>query len=128
MVFAFSNYKSLFNDPSNFGRVTLSPKAKNGLDEVVARAKTVKLEVIIVIGHADRIEQAGDQDISLGRAGAAKEYLVSQGIPFDRIYVEGKGNREPLTKPGQCTGSMSEQVIECLEPDRRIDIEVIGTK
>lgn len=53
---------------------------------------------------------------------------MSKGIEANRVYTEGKGKKQPVTKPGDCKGPKSKKVIDCLQPDRRVDIEVIGTK
>ena len=52
---------------------------------------------------------------------------VKKGIPANRVYTEGKGSKQPVTKPNQCKGPKSAKVIACLQPDRRVDIEIIGT-
>ena len=53
---------------------------------------------------------------------------MSKGIDANRVYTEGKGKKNPVTKPDQCLGKTSPKVIACLQPDRRVDIELIGTK
>jgi OOP family OmpA-OmpF porin len=91
--------------------------------------RQIKLEVIIAVGHTDRFgSDAYNQKLSERRAAAVKTYLVSKGIDANRVYTEGKGEKNPVTKPGQCPGPKSKKVIECLQPDRRVDIELIGTK
>jgi len=96
---------------------------------VVAKAGAIKLEVIIAVGHTDRIgSDAYNQKLSERRAAAVKQYLVSKGIDANRVYTEGKGKKNPVTKPDQCLGKTSPKVIACLQPDRRVDIELIGTK
>ena len=40
----------------------------------------------------------------------------------------GKGETQPVTKTGECDGSKSAKVIACLQPNRRVDIEVVGTR
>ncbi|MEF8706093.1 MAG: OmpA family protein, partial [Candidatus Accumulibacter sp. UW27] len=71
---------------------------------------------------------AYNQKLSERRAAAVKTYLVSKGIDANRVYTEGKGEKNPVTKADQCVGPKSKKVIECLQPDRRVDIELIGTK
>jgi OOP family OmpA-OmpF porin len=113
----------------DFDKATLRPEGKAKLDEVVAKSKAIKLEVIIAVGHTDRFgSDAYNQKLSERRAAAVKTYLVSKGIDANRVYTEGKGEKNPVTKPGQCPGPKSKKVIECLQPDRRVDIELIGTK
>ena len=113
----------------DFDKATLRPAGKQKLDEVVAKSKQIKLEVIIAVGHTDRFgSDAYNQKLSEKRAAAVKAYLVSKGVEANRVYTEGKGKKNPVTKPDQCPGAKSKKVIECLQPDRRVDIELIGTK
>ena len=113
----------------DFNKATLRPAGKAKLDEVVAKAGAIKLEVIIAVGHTDRIgSDAYNQKLSERRAAAVKQYLVSKGIDANRVYTEGKGKKNPVTKPDQCLGKTSPKVIACLQPNRRVDIELIGTK
>ncbi len=113
----------------DFNKATLRAEGKKKLDDVVAKAQQLNLEVIIAVGHADRIGSAAyNQKLSEKRAASVKDYLVSKGIPANRVYTEGKGSKQPVTKPDQCKGPKSAKVIACLQPDRRVDIEIIGTK
>ena len=113
----------------DFDKATLRPLGKAKLDEIVAMSKQIKLEVIIAVGHTDRFgSDAYNQKLSERRAAAVKTYLVSKGVEANRVYTEGKGKKNPVTQPGQCAGPKSKKVIECLQPDRRVDIELIGTK
>ena len=113
----------------DFNKSTLRPEGKAKIDEVAAKADQLNLEVVIAVGHADRIGGAAyNQKLSEKRAAAVKDYMVSKGIPANRVYTEGKGSKQPVTKPGQCKGPKSAKVIACLQPDRRVDIEIIGTK
>ena len=113
----------------DFDKATLRPEGKAKLDEVAAKSNQLAIEVIIAVGHADRIGSAAyNQKLSEKRASAVKDYLVSKGIPANRVYTEGKGSKQPVTKPDQCKGPKSAKVIACLQPDRRVEIELIGTK
>ena len=113
----------------DFNKAVLRPAGKAKLDELVSKAKAIKLEVILAVGHTDRIGgDAYNQKLSEKRAAAVKEYLVSKGIEANRVYTEGKGKKQPVTGD-KCKGAAkSKALIDCLQPDRRVDIEVIGTK
>ena len=113
----------------DFDKAVLRPEGRAKLDDVVARSGRLALEVVIAVGHADRIGKAAyNQRLSERRGAAVKDYLVSKGIPANRIYTEGKGSNQPVTKPGDCKGPKSPKVIACLQPDRRVDIEIIGVR
>jgi len=113
----------------DFNKSVLRPEGKAKLDELVAKAGAIKLEVILVVGHTDRIGSAAyNLKLSDRRAAAVKSYLVSKGIEANRVYTEGKGLTQPVTGD-KCKGNKATKaLIECLQPDRRADIEVIGTK
>ncbi|MDR0439979.1 MAG: OmpA family protein [Candidatus Accumulibacter sp.] len=113
----------------DFDKAVLRPEGRAKLDDVVARSSQLTLEVVIAVGHADRLGRAAyNQRLSERRAAAVKDYLVSKGIPANRIYTEGKGSNQPVTNPDDCKGPKSPKVIACLQPDRRVDIEIIGVR
>ena len=113
----------------DFNKAVLRPEGQAKLNEVVTVSNQLELEVIIAVGHTDRFgSDAYNQRLSERRAMAVKEYLVSRGIAANRVYTEGKGKREPVTQPSDCRGPRNARVIACLQPDRRVDIEIIGVK
>lgn len=112
----------------DFNQATLRPEDMKKLDDLANKANSLALEVVIAVGHVDRLEGVKDgQQLSERRAAAVRDYLVAKGVPLKRIYIEGKGDKQPVTKPNQCQGPMSAKTIQCLQPDRRVDIELIGT-
>lgn len=112
----------------DFNKADLRPEGKAALDELYTKVKRIKLEVLIAVGHADRFgDDAYNQKLSEKRAESVKAYLVSKGIEKNRIYTEGKGEKNPVTKPEDCKGAKSAKVVACLQPDRRVDVEAVGT-
>jgi OOP family OmpA-OmpF porin len=104
----------------DFDKSVLKPAAKASLDSLAGKVKSLTLEVIVAVGHTDSIgTDAYNQKLSIRRAEAVKKYLVSQGIEAKRIYVEGKGESQPVadnkTKEGRAK-------------NRRVQIEAIGTR
>jgi OmpA-OmpF porin, OOP family len=113
----------------DFDKSVLRPEGKAKLDDVAAKMKDIKLEVIIAVGHADRFGADDyNQKLSERRAAAVKDHLVAQGIEANRVYTEGKGKKQPVTKADACKGAKSKKVVECLQPDRRVEVEIIGTR
>ena len=99
------------------------------LNDLAAKASKVNLEVILAVGHTDRIgSDSYNKALSERRATSVKNYLVSKGIDAKRIYTEGKGESQPVT--GTACDNVNERsaLISCLQPDRRVEVEVIGTK
>jgi len=113
----------------DFDRAVIRKDAQSKLDDLTSKMKGVNLEVVIAVGHTDRIgSDAYNMKLSLRRADAVKGYLVSKGIPANRIYTEGKGERQPATKAGACKGLRDKKLIACLQPDRRVVVEIVGTR
>lgn len=113
----------------DFDRAVLRPAGMERLDQLAAQAQSLNLEVILAVGHTDRIgSDTYNQSLSERRAEAVKAYLVSKGIEANRIYTEGKGETQPVTGT-QCDGVRGRNaLISCLQPDRRVEVEVIGTR
>lgn len=114
----------------DFDKAALRPAGKAMLDELTRLLQGANYEVILAIGHTDRIGSAAyNQKLSVRRAEAVKRYLTDKGIPPNRVSAEGRGETQPLTKPSDCKRNQSRGLlIACLQPDRRVDVEVTGTK
>lgn len=117
----------------DFDKAVLRPDGRAALDDLVSKLAGVNLEVIIGVGYTDRIGSlAHNQKLSVNRAAAVKDYLVSKGIEPNRIYTEGKGPANPVK---QCPDPSPKgevrtfkQLIDCLQPNRRVEVEVVGTR
>lgn len=113
----------------DFDKATLRPAGRDALDSFVGKLKDISPETIMTIGHADRIgTDRYNQRLSEQRVASVKAYMVSKGVDGGRVYTEGKGETQPVTKAGDCAGPKSAKIIACLQPDRRVEIEVIGTR
>jgi OmpA-OmpF porin, OOP family len=112
-----------------FDRSVLRPAGKNALDDFVGKLDGVQYETILVTGHTDRFGSLEyNKKLSERRAHAVKAYLMSRDVPGHRIVADGKGETVPVTRAGDCQGAKSVRVIECLQPDRRVHVEVVGTR
>ena len=104
----------------DFDKAVIKPEGKSKLDDISNKTKGVNLEVVIAIGHADSVgSDAYNQRLSVRRAESVKAYLTSKGIAANRVYTEGKGEKQPVadnkTKEGRAK-------------NRRVEIEVSGTR
>ncbi|WP_310614010.1 outer membrane protein OmpA [Limnohabitans sp.] len=104
----------------DFDKSVVKPAGKAKLDDLVSKVKGINLEVIIAVGHTDSVgSDAYNQKLSVRRAEAVKAYLVSKGIEKNRIYTEGKGEKQPVA---------SNKTSEGRAKNRRVEIEVVGTR
>jgi len=110
----------------DFDRYVIRPDSRSKLDDLVGKLRNVNLEVVIAVGHADRLGgDAYNMKLSVRRADSVKAYLVSKGVAASRVYTEGKGERQPVK---DCKGSgKSKALIACLEPNRRVETEAVGS-
>lgn len=116
--------KALFD----FDKAVLKPDGKAAIDSAIIGklAGVQKLELVLVTGHTDRIgTQSYNQKLSERRADAVRDYLVSKGVAKDKIETLGMGKTQPV--PGVvCNMKAMKELIACLQPNRRVEVEVKG--
>lgn len=113
----------------DFDKSVLKPEGVRKLDELVSALKGAQFDSIAATGHADRLGSADyNQRLSHRRAEAVRSYLVSKGLDGAKISAVGKGKTQPVTKPADCKGKSGKALHVCLQPDRRVDIEVAGSR
>ena len=104
----------------DFNKSVVKPEGKAKLDDLVGKIKDINLEVIIAVGHTDSVgSDAYNQKLSVKRSEAVKAYLVSKGIEKNRVYTEGKGEKQPVA---------DNKTAEGRAKNRRVEIEVVGTR
>ncbi|MGO1541055.1 MAG: OmpA family protein [Luteimonas sp.] len=111
-LFAFG--KSGIDDLSDEGRVAL--------DDLAARLVERPVEIVHVIGHSDRIgTPTAIHRVSSERANAVRDYLIERGVQEGLITAVGRGSVEPVV---ECDGGSSQEAIDCLAPNRRVEVRV----
>lgn len=99
----------------------LSDQGRERLNEIVEASKQTENMRVTITGHTDRIgPEDYNEDLSRRRAEAVKEYLVSEGLPDESITLAAVGESNPVV---QCEGMAGNALIECLEPNRRSEVE-----
>jgi OOP family OmpA-OmpF porin len=117
-------------------KVTLSSdvlrdSGKQKLDELAGRIQGANVDEVLATGHADRIDsEARNQRLSEQRADAVKVYLVDKGLAPQLVKTEGKGESQPVADCQKMGAERrtNKKLVDCLQPDRRVEIEVFGTR
>lgn len=103
----------------DFDKSVVKPAGKVVLNGLVEKLKTLSIEVIIAVGHTDSVgTDAYNLKLGQRRAEAVKAYLVSQGVPANRIYTDSKGEKQPVA---------DNRTREGRAKNRRVEVEVVGT-
>ena len=104
----------------DFDKSIVKPEGKAKLDELVNALSGLDTEVIVAVGHTDWIgTDAYNQKLSERRANAVKAYLVSKGVPAEKIFTEGKGKRQPIADNKTSQGRAK---------NRRVEVEVVANR
>ena len=110
------------------GREDMIPGGLQRLTEVAQRLKAYKsIQTLTVFGYTDRLGSDDYNDkLSDARAKTVRAYLESLGVRSASSLAQGKGRRDAVSK--DCSASLGrQQLIQCLQPDRRVTIEVTGS-
>ncbi len=99
-----------------------------GLRKATKARKEVQIGAVVVTGHTDRIGSLKyNMGLSERRAVVVKDYIVSKGVDQKLIFWEGKAFKQPIPVTKFCDNKMKrKQLIECLAPNRRVTVEVVG--
>lgn len=115
----------------DFDKSTLKPKGKAALDELYTQAQATDPNngIASVTGYTDRIgSDKYNQKLSEARARTVANYLMAQGKQESKIKAVGMGKASPVTGDTCDKVKPRKKLIECLAPDRRVEIEIQGTK
>ena len=117
----------------DFNKAELKEAGKRRIDELITQVKDANIDEIVAVGHADRIaSEEYNQKLSEQRAQAVKAYIEEQMGRQYRVSAEGKGESQPVTgddcKKMGPERAANRKLVSCLQPDRRVEIEVLGTR
>ena len=114
-----------------FDASTVQPAGRAALDTFAAELSGTNFDSVTIEGHTDRLgSTAYNEKLSMQRAEAVKQYLSQSGrVDGAKIKTVAVGESSPVTKPEDCKGKTANAtLIACLQPDRRVELEVSGTR
>lgn len=108
-----------------FGSSALTAVGINEIGQIASQLQQVEqLEQITVSGHTDRIgDDASNLRLSQQRAESVRDALIAKGVSAAKIQAVGYGKEQPVV---QCDQQVRSDLIACLAPNRRVDIDVQG--
>ena len=108
-----------------FDKFDIRDNERFKLESFVADLSGADFETVWVVGHADRIGSVEyNQGLSERRASSVKQVLVHLGIDDYKVNSEGRSNLQPVTTELECDGLRGHALLECFEPDRRVEVSV----
>lgn len=114
-----------------FDSSVVSRQGRVELDQLAVDLRGLRYDSVRVTGHTDRLGATRyNEALSGRRANAVSEYLVqSGGVARHKVVAAGAGEGTPVTAAGTCKGdTATPALIACLQPDRRVEVEVQGTR
>lgn len=97
------------------GKYELLPIAQSKLDDVAKALKEQGFKAILVEGHTDsRGTAKKNEELSFQRADAVRSYLVSRGIPSDKIKAMGIGPARPIASNDTAEGRANNRRVELI--------------
>lgn len=115
----------------NFNKSTLKPEGQQALDQLYNQLSQLDSDngSVAVLGFTDHIgSDAYNHRLSEKRAQSVVNYLIARGMSADNISARGMGKSDPVTGSSCDHLRARAALIECLAPDRRVEIEVKGVK
>jgi outer membrane protein OmpA-like peptidoglycan-associated protein len=97
----------------DFDSDAVKPEARNNLRELVRSLEKYPDSDLLILGHTDSVGTAEyNKDLSVRRADAAAEYLISQGLRRTRVGTGGLGEEEPLFSNDAESGRRQNRRVE----------------
>lgn len=78
-------------------RAEIKPNMRPVLDSFATSLMNNPNSMVTIVGHTDNSgSDAINNPLSVNRAASTRDYLVSRGVPSDRISIDGHGSYEPV--------------------------------
>ena len=105
----------------DFDKDNIKDAAKPRLDEVANRVRSLQdVEAVTIVGHTDSVgSEAYNEQLSMRRANAVKNYLLEQGVDPSLVSTSGMGESQPVADNSTDAGRAQ---------NRRVEITIQGSE
>lgn len=95
------------------GRYDIKSALHAVLDRFATTLNQNPVTTVRVVGHTDNVgSDAVNNPLSVNRAAATRDYLVSRGVAGNRIAIDGRGSREPIADNATAAGKARNRRVE----------------
>jgi len=115
-----------------FDKAVLTPTGRTRIDDALQQLRTgnFRLRTVSIVGYTDPLGSTEyNQRLSVARANAVRDHMVSVGVPAGVIQAEGRGETNLKVTEADCRAQGAKTrtaLIACLQPDRRVEIRATG--
>ena len=101
------------------GQAVIRPNFRSALDNFAQSLQQNPSTTVTIIGHTDSTgSPAVNEPLSLQRADATRDYLVTRGVAANRFQIDGRGAREPVANNDTEAGRARNRRVEIFLGDR----------
>lgn len=105
-------------------KLAMLPAGKVELADLAVHLKAVPVgSKLKITGYTDRLgDNAYNQRLSLQRARTVEQYLRGHGVTL-KVSVQGRGSENQRV---DCRQTQRDELVHCLAPNRRVELELAG--
>ena len=101
------------------GQAVIRPNFRSALDNFAQSLQQNPSTTVTIVGHTDSTgSPAVNEPLSLQRADATRDYLVTRGVAANRFQIDGRGAREPVANNDTDAGRARNRRVEIFLGDR----------
>jgi outer membrane protein OmpA-like peptidoglycan-associated protein len=101
------------------GQAAIRPNFRSALDNFAQSLQQNPSTTVTIVGHTDSTgSPAVNEPLSLQRADATRDYLVTRGVAANRFQIDGRGAREPVANNDTDAGRARNRRVEIFLGDR----------
>lgn len=95
------------------GRADIKPNLRPILDQFASGLAAQPNTEVRIVGHTDNVgSESINLPLSVNRAASARDYLVSKGVATQRIMIDGRGEKEPVSDNSSEAGRAKNRRVE----------------